>query len=161
MKRQAAMLVAMVATMAAFGVSDAQAQVRQGGKFGIGLSGGVGVNGLSLKYFMSDANAVQVTAGLYGLGGGFSVLGLTADYLFELPAIAQLGVLDVGWNLGLGANAVVGDAFRVGVAGVAGLEFLFNPFPIDIVVEYRPTLAVVPQPNLGLVNFSGHARFYF
>lgn len=160
MKRQAVVLVAMVAAMAAFGVSDAQAQIRQGGKFGIGFSGGVGVNGLSLKYFASDAQALQVTLGANGFGS-FSVIGVTADYLLEMPALAQTQILDIGWNLGLGARALVGDVFGLGLSGVAGLEFLFNPIPIDFVVEYRPTLDVVPGVDLDLVNFSGHVRFYF
>ena len=66
------------------------------------------------------------------------------------------------WSFGLGAGVGVrDDNTGIAAAGVAGLEFNFTVIPIDLVLEYRPTLAIHPDVDLDLVDFSGHLRFYF
>lgn len=122
----------------------------------IGLGGGFGVSGISGKYY-TGSTALQGMVGAYRGEG----LGVGLDYLLEMPDIAAAGPVNIAWNLGVGRTVRVNDNLGVGVSGVAGLEFNFVPVPIDLVLEYRPGLHVIPDIDLDLVNFSGHLRFYF
>ena len=133
--------------------------------FGIGLGGGTGVSGLSLK--IPGQTAIQATLGIdpYGIG-----LGL--DGLLEMPEIASApGLVGVAWNLGVGGTVVLWDGpfgddggIGLGGSGIAGLGFNFDvlpTLPFDIVLEYRPSLWVVPGVDLDLIRFTGHIRLYF
>lgn len=138
--------------------------IRSGGNFGLGLGGGLAVSGLSGKYWLADAHALQGIVGAWGLGrAGGSSLGVGLDYLIEMPTITDTEPVEIGWNLGLGGTVGVGGGGLgwVGASGVAGLEFNFHPVPIDLVLEYRPGVVVVPAFGAALVNFSGHIRYYF
>ena len=149
------LLLGLLASAPAF----ADAPIRQGGNFGLGIGGDTYNSGLSLKYYMSSGQALQ---GVVGFNYRRDWIGLNLDYLFEMPALATGNVVELGWNLGPGAAVGISD-YGVGaaVAGVAGLEFNFNPVPIDLVLEWRPSLNIVPNVDLDLVGFTGHIRFYF
>ncbi len=138
--------------------------VRSGGNFGIGVGGGYWLNGLSMKYFMSDGAALQGVIGGYGYGFGhdeYGGLGLSGDYLWEMPALTNNEAFELGWNAGLGPSVGVGDNwFALGVHGTLGLEFNFNPVPIDLVLEYKPGLVIVPGVGADLWNFGGQIRIY-
>ena len=137
----------------------AGAPIRQGGNFGLGVGGGYGVTGLSMKYFMTEGQAVQGTIGFHTRA---DYIGATLDYLIEIPEFVQSDVINIGPSVGVGGALGLGDeGLALGVSGVAGLEFMLNPVPIDFVIEWRPTLRVVPNPDLDLVGFTGHVRFYF
>lgn len=144
-----------------FGASLAHATTpERGGPVGVGLGGGFGVSGLSVK-MAGQGSALQLMVGPYGLGRGGDGLGVGLDFLLEQPTFATADVLDLAWNLGLGGSlGVGGDDVLIGVSGVAGLEFNLRPIPIDVVLEYRPGLRLSPA-GLDLVNFSGHIRYYF
>ncbi len=138
---------------------------RGGAKVGIGVGGGLGVSGLSGKFWLNDGNAIQVVVGAWGVGRddwgyGYGV-GLGADYLWEMPELTRAEPVIVAWNLGAGATVGATNPDWLGVSGVAGLEFNFQPAPIDITVEYRPGFVILPGPGLDLVNFTGHARVHF
>jgi hypothetical protein len=138
--------------------------IRSAGNFGLGLGGGSATSGISAKYFMADHHALQGVVGTWGLGrSGYGTgLGVSVDYLFEMPAITDTDPLELGWNLGLGGwFATAGGGTALGAQGVAGLEFAFHPVPIDVVIEYRPGLIIVPGVGADLINFSGHVRYYF
>ncbi len=114
-----------------------------------------------MKHFLTKGTAVQGVVGAYGgwEGGG---LGLNADYLIERPPIASGEVIDLAWNFGAGAGVGIHDnSAAVAVSGVLGLEFAFVPAPIDLVIEYRPTLGVVPGIGVDLINATGHLRWFF
>lgn len=136
------------------------------GNFGVGLGGGTGTTGLSAKYYPSDSTAVQALVGIYGFGHSGGGMSLAADYLFEMPALAESEVVNVGWNVGPGAwggvysGGGLSGAF-IGASAVAGLEFLVQPLPIDVVLEYRPALLLVPDIAIDFVSFDAHIRYYF
>ena len=139
----------------------AGAPIRQGGNFGIGVGGGYGVTGLSMKYFMTPGTAVQSTIGIH-TGYRFDYIGATFDYLIEIPEFVQSDVVNIGPSIGPGVALGLWDnGLAVGVSGVGGIEFMLNPVPLDFVLEWRPTVHVVPDVNLDLVRFTGHIRFYF
>lgn len=152
-------IVMTVFALLAPAVGLAEGPVRETGNFGLGLGGGLGPVGISAKYFMSDKHALQGMAGTYARGGG---LGLGADYLFEGPAIVTGEVAELGWNVGAGPQLYLfGGTLGLAATGVAGLEVNFQPVPIDIVLEYRPGVYIIPGVAADLVNFSGHVRYYF
>jgi hypothetical protein len=147
------------------GLAHAGADHRRAGKFGIGLGGGTNTGGVSAKYWMGDSTALQLVAGGYGKwGSGSSGLGLNADYLLEMPALTEAGPVEIAWNVGAGAGVGLfpaADVVAIQGAGVAGLEFALIPVPLDITLEYRPTIGITPNVGLDLVNFTGHIRWFF
>lgn len=151
--------------------------IRQAGNIGVGFGAGTFATGLSLKYFPSSSFAIQGNAGWFRnrffcdgrrcYGGGDS-LALSVDFLVERPTIAGGKDVELAWNFGAGVGLgihddrfVRDDGIALGVSGVLGLELLINVIPIDIVIEYRPNLVVVPGVRLDLIDFGGHVRFYF
>jgi hypothetical protein len=141
----------------------AQAEAPSSGDFGLGLGGGMISTGISGKVYQGPV-AFQGVVGWWGLGReGADALGLNLDLLKEQPSFAGGGPLKLGWNYGLGGGAVIvdGGGLGLGASGVAGLEFLIQPIPLDVVLEYRPGLWIVPDVDLDLINFSGHIRYYF
>lgn len=146
-------------------------QIRKPGKFGIGLGSGTLSNGLSGKLYLADLHALQFTLGAFG-GGGIDdrwhrVAGFAfgVDYLIELPDIVTAGdAFVLGWNAGVGGALGVADGhsdLAVAAAGIVGLEFRLIPVPIDIVLEYRPGLLIIPDVAFDAVDFTAHIRFYF
>jgi hypothetical protein len=85
------------------------------------------------------------------------------DYLFEMPALARTQYFNVDWSFGLGGGVGVPTVDgRVGAAasGIAGLEFNFTTVPLDLTIEFRPTVGLVPDPGLHLVDFTAHLRVW-
>jgi hypothetical protein len=172
-------LLALVFT--ALTVTSASAEpMRTPGRFGIGIGSGTIANGLSAKYFMTGNHALQFNLGTFGGRGikhrwsRFGGFGFSADYLFEMPAIARAGnTFELAWNLGAGFGIGFDDndheyknkryhsytAFAA--AFVLGLEFNFIAVPLDIVLEYRPTFFLAPYVAVNPVDFTAHIRFYF
>jgi hypothetical protein len=141
--------------------ADALAASPPSGNFGLGLGGGLGVSGLSGKYYMGDATAFQGIVGTSFRGGGGG-LGVGLDYLLERPSFAGGDPVQLGWNLGVGGTLGLAENYLgVGASGVLGLEILLQPLPIDFVIEYRPGVFIIPNFGMDLVNFSGHIRYYF
>ncbi|TNF24292.1 MAG: hypothetical protein EP329_25200 [Deltaproteobacteria bacterium] len=146
-------------------------KIRSTGKIGLGLGSGTLANGLSAKWYMGTDHALQFNLGSFG-GGGIDhrwhrVAGFAAgvDYLLELPDIVTAGnAFVLGWNAGVGGALGVADGhadLAVAVAGIVGLEFRIIPVPIDIVLEFRPGLLIIPDVDFDAVDFTAHIRFYF
>jgi len=141
----------------------AQAASPPSGQFGLGLGGGLGVSGLSGKYYMGEAMAFQGIVGLRGSDG----LGVGLDYLLERPSFAGGDPVSVGWNYGVGGTVVLDDNPIIGASGIVGLELLLQPLPIDFVLEWRPGILIYSGNGnsdgigINIVNFSGHIRYYF
>lgn len=160
MKKHLALILAITGMLSFVAIDDASAAtpIRQGGNFGFGLGGGTRASGLSFKYFMGDASAIQANVGYtYGHRG----LGVSADYIIELPEFFTNEILNIGAGIGPGVGLSLGDNyFGASVSGALGLEFNFNVIPIDLVLEWRPTLAIVPDVDFDPVGFTGHIRLY-
>ena len=154
-----ALCAAMLTTLM-LPTSQALAADKVRGNIGVGLGRGTGVWGLSGKLYMGEATSVQVVA-----GGGSNYLGLSADLLLEMPALAQLGPLEIAWAVGAGLGLGVSDSsLGAAIAGVLGLELNFSiipSLPFDLVFEWRPGLSVVPDVSVGLLGLTGHVRVYF
>ena len=145
--------------------------IREANHWGIGFGGGNGPAGISFKYFLAKEMALQAVVGGFGWGHngwtdddafGGGGLGVQVDFLFELPTIVMAGdVMELGWSVGPGVWFGVGPDFWLGAAGTLGLEFNFIPVPIDLVLEYKPSLKFVDTVGFNPVLFAGHVRIYF
>lgn len=154
--------------------------IRTPGRFGLGIGMGTLANGLSAKYFIDKENALQFNLGEFG-GRGFDRrwghwggIGFSADYLFEMPAIARAGnAFELAWNIGAGLGIGFDnddyehkhkhyhDYTAFAASFVLGLEFNFIPAPIDIVIEFRPGLLLVPYVDFDPIDFTAHIRVFF
>ncbi len=158
---------------------EAEAGVRESGKLGIGVGAGTLSRGFSLKYFLAQDLAVQAVVGVYGYGYGDcwvyyqgrcysdrrrgQEFAVGADLLSERPDIFSNGAISVAWNVGggLGLGLPRSSDIGISVSLVAGLEINIDAAPIDIVLEYRPTLFVSPGAGFDYTYFTGHIRYYF
>ncbi len=165
------LVVAMVAAFALMlaAPAGAQAQDRPGG-FGIGLGHGTAVSGISGKIHTGDI-ALQGVIGNWWGGWGSrwhrhhrhrSGLGVSIDILASMPTIHDADVVQIAWNVGGGGAIGTGpNWFRMRAQFVAGLEFIFPDVPLDLVLEWRPSVQLAPADFW--LNFSGggaHIRFY-
>lgn len=154
----------------------AQMPIKQAGNFGIGLGVGTTAAPISLKYFLADNLSLQGNAGWwrgwgwgncsrYGCGYYREALGLSGDILVEGGPITGNADLSLDWEAGGGVGIGVGGSryggFGLAVAGVVGLQLNIHALPIDLVVEYRPSIYLLPDFAWNLVDFTGHIRYYF
>lgn len=147
----ALVLMVMVPADALAGGSAARS-----GALGVGLGQGTRVWGLSIKT-VRGGTGIEVVGGRMGDGYGLNI-----SSLFEIPPLASGDILEFGVNLGAGGALGVGGGGVYASAGiVAGLEFNLVPIPLDIVVDFRPTLDILQDFNVSLISFGGHIRFYF
>ena len=158
-------MVAGLVALGMPGVAVAGGPPGGGGPAGLGLGGGLGMSGISGKLYLGDGTALQGVVGNYGywdgdvhVNGG---LGVGVDLLLEQPTFAGGELLDVGWCYGVGGAVGVGGGVTIGASGVVGLELLFNPLPIDFVIEWRPGVTIGNGLDLSLFGSSGHVRYYF
>lgn len=171
-------LVAMLAMFALESSAFARAgAVRQAGNVGVGVGQGTLATLLSIKYFMDPATALQFNVGFYNARRDYygDTLALGFDYLLEQPSLTGNGSFELAWSVGPGLSLGLSDGryrdyWIVGASGVVGLEFLFNMLPLDVVLEYRPTLFIYNNNfddrgsdgfDLDLIRFGAHIRFFF
>ena len=137
--------------------------------FGIGLGMGTGVAGISAK-LMAGPGAFQAVAGVWGNGSGegryvhIDGVAFSLDYLFEMPTLASSPYFDVAWDFGLGGGVGVatgGGTPGVAAAAIAGLEFNFTRAPVDVALEYRPSIGFLPGFGIELIGFTAHVRLWF
>jgi len=118
----------------------------------IGIRGGWGGE-ISYQKDFSSANRIELD-----LGWNSQYLGLTGLYHF----VNQLEFDGLAWFYGLGGTVgfVDNGPFKVGVSGNIGVEYNFS-FPLQIALDYRPTLYVVPTITPGWTGFAFSARYRF
>ena len=139
-------------------------------RYGLGIGSATIVNGIDGKIWFGNT-ALQAVVGVWGGGGArerfghFRGLGVGVDYLFEMPALARAQYFVVAWSFGPGAGfgvqTISGGRPGLAASGVAGLEFRFTTIPLELVVEYRPTVAFLPDVGIALVDFTAHLRVTF
>jgi hypothetical protein len=155
--------------------------IKQAGNFGIGLGVGTTAAPISGKYFLDSTLSIQGNVGWWrgwwgGCGrynrrnnrydycGGYTrdALGLGADLLYEGGTLAGNESVTLDWEIGGGAGIGVGNrTFGLAAAFVAGLQLNIHALPIDLVLEYRPGLYLVPYFAFSWFDFTGHVRYYF
>jgi hypothetical protein len=111
-------------------------------KTGIGFRGGYS-NGLTVKHFISETNALELLVA--GRWGGLNITGL---YEVHKPLTSP----STRWYYGGGAhlgfwNGVRNPWFRdtdqhtvVGLDGILGMEYNFVDYPFNLSLDYKPSL---------------------
>lgn len=162
------LLFAIIVLASTSFLSNADAKpIHAPGRLGIGLGSGTFANGLSLKYFAAESMALQFNLGSVGGSGGdrFKDVGgfaASGDVLIENGPLLASSLLNLDWSYGVGAGiASRNDNVALAASGVLGLELNINVIPVDLVLEYRPSLLISPDIDLEIVDFTGHLRFYF
>ena len=163
-------LVVVAAGVLSPSLAHAFGTARQG--FGLGIGSGTGATGISGK-LMAGPGAFQGVAGFWGHGSNgpgpgqyrsIDGVALSLDYLYEMPSLAHTQYFNLDWSFGLGGGVGVstsGGSPGVAVAGIAGLEFNFTKVPLDLTIEYRPAVGLLPDVGIGLVGFTAHLRIWF
>lgn len=168
-------IVALVVWAGVLALSmPAMAQGRPAG-WGIGLGSGTAITGVSLKNQMGE-RALQAVIGCWGgYRNNCYGLGASVDLLINMPLITEDDTVQLAWNLGGGGAIGLrsggwarhphgdwrGDSLWLGGQFVAGLEFIFPKVPLDVVLEWRPTLFVIPTARLWIEHAGFHVRYYF
>lgn len=138
----------------------AERQGRGPGKLGFGVGAGTLTQlGLSAKYFLRGGEtSVQGNLGC----GSWSCksVGISGDYLFELPPLVKGRGLDFAFAPGVGAGLGIHEHPALALAGVLGLELNLNVIPLDIVAEWRPRLLLLPEARLSFIELTGQVRVY-
>jgi len=183
-----ALLWALTIGALTMGAPPAQAGNKNHNDFGLGLTSGAQQYGLSGKYFLNAGQAIQgsLTAGMVPSSNvGYRHTSVGLDYVVQKARIRQGERYDVSWNAG--AGLALGGLNPIGVSEeereeenddgddftyapvvltaspLVGLEFGFARVPIDIVMEYRPTVNYVPGHGgtFNLTATSLKVRYYF
>lgn len=152
--------LALMGFLALPSVAEAASPIRTQGNLGLGLGSGVYHSGLSVKYFAGATHSLQGVIGTHGFSGG---LGVSADYLYEMPTIiGDTTGIELGWAIGAGPSIGIDDNYlELGGHGTIGLEINIQAVPIDIVFEYKPGFVIRDGDlDADLYNFAGHIRFY-
>src|SRR5690606_37502500 len=108
--------LALLVALAVPSLAEANMPLASAGRLGLGLGSGSWTNGISGKYYLSDAMSVQ---GVVGSGWGWGGFGLAAnvDVLWEQKPLVDVEPGALHWYLGLGGNLMLGTGF--GGSGVA------------------------------------------
>ncbi|MCB9673748.1 MAG: hypothetical protein H6737_01450 [Alphaproteobacteria bacterium] len=147
--------------------------IRNGGNIGLGLGATPHVMGLDVKYWMNPNLSAQAVIGLYELQGGLDPVrvGIDGDVLYEIAFVKGNETFDFGMNLGIGG--LYGMDFEAPslVAGgnlVVGLEGNIDAVPLDLSIDYRPTVFLYDDFDdgfdtyrLSFVEIGGHIRYWF
>jgi len=109
-------------------------------------------NSISGKYFITDKSAVE---GLVSFGSRFGMGAL-------LEIHKPLSVEGLRWYYGAGAfvGFESGDTY-LGPTGAIGLDYKFKSAPINLSLDWKPELDIIPDINFVPDAFGLTVRFTF
>lgn len=110
-------------------------------------------NSITGKYFVTDRNAVE---GLVSFGSRFGV-----GALLEIHKPFQ-NAGGLNWFYGGGAYVGFGggDTY-LGPTGILGLDYKFPKVPLNLSLDWKPELDIIPSINFVPDAFALSARFAF
>jgi hypothetical protein len=121
-------------------------------KIGLGATLG-SFEGFSFKTFLGSNLGLQADLGytwwMYGAHGYGGAINANVNLMYQAP-IKEWGAGRLDWYAGGGLTA--GYLFsvrglKVGVNGIAGLEWIFNSFPLALSFDFRPGLGMLISGN--------------
>ena len=110
-------------------------------------------NSVSVKYFMNERDAIE---GLVSFGTRFGIGGMWERHqlIGGTPAFT--------WFYGGGGYiGVQSGSTYVGPTGVAGLDYKFQNIPLNLSLDWKPELDIIPAINFVPDAFGLTARFTF
>ncbi|MER3499155.1 MAG: hypothetical protein C4308_11240 [Chitinophagaceae bacterium] len=117
-------------------------------------------NSISLKHFLNEKTAIE---GLFSFGDPLSIGGLVEFHKpFSTPGLQWY--YGAGGYLGFGKDYDPAKAREVrqtyfGGMGVAGLDFKFANIPLNLSLDWKPELNIVPEINFEPAAIGFTARF--
>ena len=107
-------------------------------------------NSITGKYFITEKSAIE---GLVSFGSRFGIGGLLEIYK---PFSAQ----GLSWFYGGGAYVGFQDGNTyLGPTGILGLDYKFANVPINVSVDWKPELDIIPDINFVPDAFAVSVRF--
>lgn len=103
----------------------------------------------SYKFFITDPGAIEVYAGFRGYSG-YGYFNIGGMYQHHMPIS---GVDGLNWYVGGGLSALFfnykssfigleGESFGLGINGALGLDYKFADIPLNLSVDWLPTVYV-------------------
>lgn len=126
-------------------------------KFGLGMrlsnASPTISNSVSAKYFIKDASALEA---LVSFGNRF---GIGIQYEKHKPIGSESGLC---WFYGVGGYVGFqsGDTY-LGPSGILGLDYKFKDVPLNLSLDWKPELDIIPKVNLVPDAFGLTARYTF
>jgi len=109
-------------------------------------------NSITIKYFMNQQHALE---GLISFGSRFGIGGL---YEVHKPTTAT----GLNWFFGGGAYIGFQDGNTyLGPTGIIGLDYKFTNIPLNLSLDWKPELDIIPDINFVPDAFAISARFTF
>lgn len=110
-------------------------------------------NSITVKYFMNEKAALE---GLVSFGTRFGVGGL-----YEVHQLIG-SVPSLNWFYGAGAYVGFesGNTY-LGPTGVVGVDYKFQNAPLNLSIDWKPELDIIPAINFVPDAFAISARFTF
>lgn len=154
-------------TLALASLATEPPKAGQVGHIGLGVGLGSNVTGLSAKWLPANDHAFQglvgVAPGSRALGYSYGPLAAELDYLYEMPIIADVDPALIRWTLGFGGSLVTRPVLA-SVQAIAGVEVNFVDAPVDISIEYRPSIGIFIREGGGVgfdpFGVGGHVRVW-
>ncbi len=110
-------------------------------------------NAISVKHFMDDRRAIE---GLLSFGTRFGIGGLyeVHQLIGATPAFT--------WFYGVGGYVGFQDGSTyLGPTGAVGLDYKFQNAPLNLSLDWKPELDILPKINFVADAFALTARFTF
>jgi hypothetical protein len=121
----------------------------------------------SYKFFISDPAAIELYLGFRSYSVGYTFLNPGAMYQYHFPIN---GVDGLNWYVGGGASLFLYsfddgycagcDGLAFGINGVLGLDYTFADAPINLSVDWLPTIVIAGDfAGFGAGNGALSARY--
>lgn len=131
-------------------------------KTGIGLRGGLS-NGLTVKHFLSESNAIEGI--LSTRWKGFNITGLY-EFEYSLPEEGLDWYWGVGGHVGFWDGRYGNPWFKdtrtytvIGVDGIIGIEYTFASIPLNLSLDYKPAFNLVGYSGFWGDEFALSVRY--
>ena len=114
--------------------------------------------GISLKYWTGGTTAVDgAVAWSFNHGGSFYV---HADFLQHHFEIIDISEGEMPLYYGIGGKMVLADEPLLGVHIPLGISYIFEQAPLDVFLEIRPGINLIPATEFDMGGGIG-IRYYF
>ncbi len=147
-------LIALVSTGIIYNASAQELSGEPGYRFGLGVrlsnSSPTLNNSITGKYFVTNQNAIE---GMLSFGSRFGIGGL-------LEIHKPTNIEGLRWFYGAGAFVGFEDSDTyLGPTGIVGIDYKFPNVPINLSLDYKPELNILPDINFVPDAFALSVRF--
>ncbi|SOE21693.1 hypothetical protein SAMN06298216_2149 [Spirosomataceae bacterium TFI 002] len=130
--------------------------------FGLRYNGGLGLTG---KFNVKNNNALEAI--LTGYGNGVNLTMLWEKHMSAFSSSKWRWYVGPGGHMGYWTSGynkkwrpyAYESGINVGLDGIVGLEHTFSEIPLNISIDWKPSLNLIPSPNLGINNIGVSGRF--